>query len=365
MKPIKKTSIALALAAGVFAAIPFTYAQTGGAATTTPAAPAPGSALEPDFTKPVAVINDREINNKAYYEMLLQVSGLRVYEEIRDWVLIQQACSGAGIPTSGETFQKAVQAEIDRTLDGISQQTKSTGNQITDREQRWRIMNQTLAQRGVVQSEFALGVQRAAGLRLLAKGHVVVNDAELKQAFEARYGAKVEVDLISVPDLITADKVRTLITTQGKKPLEVNQAIGVPVQSLTISKNADQIPQIRDAAFNLKVGELSAAIPAPNHQPGLVLLYLQKKDAADPSAKMDNPTIQKEIHDFVYNIKETEWMNNHLNFLRASAHITVNDPTLFSQIQAQQAQQATTQAASEPAPVGLPSPGAAPAPAPR
>lgn len=361
----KRTSVTLALAAaalgaGVFAALPMAKAQT-----TAPAgmgsSPAAASMPEPDFSKPVAVINDREINNKAFYQMLMQVSGLRVYEEVRDWVLIQQACAGAGIPTSGESFQKAVQAEIDRTLEGISQQTKQTGNQITDREQLIRIMNGTLAQRGVVQSEFSLGVQRAAGLRLLAKGHVDVTDAELKQAFEARYGEKVEVDVISVPDAITAAKVRDLITKQGKKPLEVNQAMGVPVQSLTISKNADQIKEIRDVAFKLNVGELSASVPAPNGQ-GSVLIYMQKKDAADPTAKMTDPATQKEVHDFVYNIKETEWMNNHLTYLRNTAHVNINDPTLFAEISAQQAQSAATQASSAPAPVGLPAPGAATAP---
>jgi hypothetical protein len=359
---IKKASIALALAAGVLAALPYAFSQatqpgSGGAAT-------PSSI---DLNKPIATINDRDINNKAFYDMLMQVAGYRVYEEVRDWVLIQQACTPAGIPTTGEDFQKAMQAEIDKALQGISQQTKQTGNQITDKEQLVKIMNQTLAQRGITQAEFMLGIQRAAGLRQLAKGHVEVTNEELHQAFDARYGEKVEVDVMSVADQQKSAEVRELIK-QGKKPLEISQAHGVPVQSMTISKNADQIPQIRDAAFRLNPGELSGAIPAVRGS-GFVLIYLQRKIPADTTARFDDPAVQKDLKQFVFDLKEQEWMNNHLNTLRGQSNIKINDPTLSAIVEANvraqmaaQSQPATAPAGTGlglPAPSGTVAPGAA------
>jgi hypothetical protein len=349
---IKKTSIALGLMAGVLAAIPFTFAQTApaGGASSGSAATAPSSI---DLNKPIATINDRDINNKAFYDMLMQVAGYRVYEEVRDWVLIQQACTLAGIPTNDENFKKAMQAEVDRTIEGISQETKRTGNQITDRDQLGRILNQTLAQRGITQSEFMLGIERAAGLRLLSKGHVEVTPDELKQAFTATYGEKAEVDLITVPTQARAADVRDMIN-KGKKPLEVGQALGLQVQSVTISKNADQIAQLRDIIFRLNPNELSAAIPAPNGN-GFVLAYLQKKDPADPTARFEDPTIQKQLHDRVFGLKEQEWMNNHLNTLRSASNIKINDPTLSAIVEANMRAQmaAASQPATAPAGTGL------------
>ncbi len=358
---IKKSSMALALTAGVLAALPFAFGQT-----TAPAGSGGGATTGPsiDLNKPIATINDRDINNKAFYDMLMQVAGYRVYEEVRDWVLIQQACTLAGIPTTGDEFQKAMQAEIDKALQGISQQTKQSGNQITDKEQLVRIMNQTLAQRGITQAEFMLGIQRAAGLRQLAKGHVEVSNEELHQAFDARYGEKVEVDVMTVSDQQKSAEVRDLIK-QGKKPLEISQQKGVPVQSMTISKNADQIPQIRDAAFRLNPGELSGAIPAPRGN-GFVLIYLQRKIPADTTARFDDPNVQKDLKQFVFDLKEQEWMNNHLNTLRGNSNIKINDPTLSAIVEANVRAQmeAQNQAATAPAGtgMGLPAPSGTVAP---
>lgn len=347
----KRVSLALALAAGLATGATLSFAQT-----TRPAGAASG-APAPDFSQPVAVINGRDINNEAYYGLLMQVSGYRVYEEVRDYILIQQACNAAGFATSGPDFEKAVQAEYERALTNLS---KQTGIPMSQRDQLVAILNQTLAKNNIILPEFRLGLERAAGLRLLAKGHVEPpTQSEMEQAFEAQYGDRVKVAVLSVPDMSAAHEVRDLIAA-GKKPLEISQERAIPMQEMTIAKNADQIKEIRDQAFQLKPGELSAAIPQNGRY---LLVYLEDKIPGRPGAKLTDPTVKADVEQFIMDIKEQNWMNNQLNNLRQMANIKINDPLLSEIVKAnveamQRAQNAATQSAST-QPAALPAlPGA-------
>ncbi|HVS69988.1 MAG TPA: peptidylprolyl isomerase [Phycisphaerae bacterium] len=347
--------LAVSFAAGA-ALVRGQTSQPAGAAATAPA---------PDFSKPIAVINGREINNEAYYGLLLQVSGYRVYEEVRDYILIQQACAQAGFQTSGPDFEKRVQAEYDRALENLSKQTSIP---MSERSQLVAILNQTLAKNNIIQPEFRLGLERAAGLRMLAEGKVAPpTQDEMEQAFTAQYGDRVKVDVMSVADISQAAEVRQQVTA-GKKPMEIAQERGIPMQEMTIAKNADQIAEIRDEAFKLKPGELSNSIPKNGRY---LLVYLEQKIPGQPGAKLTDPAVQTAVKQFIMDVKEQNWMNNQLNNLRSMANIKINDPVLSEIVKAnyealQRAQQAAatqggaTQPAGAPAlpgvPAGAPSP---------
>lgn len=357
---IKKTGWILSVAAATAAGASLVYAQTATAPAPT-AATAPGTmptnlgSVVVDWDKPVASVNDREINNKAFYSILMQVAGMRVLEEVRDWVLIQQACSGAGIPTEGPDFQKAINAEVERSIQEVIDKKIAK-----DRNEALKILDQTLASKGVTQAEFQLGIQRLAGLRLLAKGRIEVNDGELQQALAAQYGERATVDLLSVSDFTEAAKVTSLIKS-GKKPLEIAQSEGLHMDQATISKNADQIPRLRDAIFRLNVGEISAPIPGENGATGYLMAYLEKKDPADPSKSLTDPVVKAQMHDLVYNTKEGLWMNDLLNKLRRESRTTINDPVLSLIAQNNiRAAEAATQAASTQRAMSTSAPAAAP-----
>lgn len=290
--------------------------------------------------KPVAVINGHDIDNAKFDQLLMQVSGLRVFEAVLNWTLVQQACDQAGIHTEGEEFTKLWHAEYDRALNEL-------GAQGVPEAERPKALQVALQQRGVSEVEFQMALQQTAGLRALSKGHVTVTDEEVKRQFDAEYGEQVNVRIITVKSLPDAAKVREAIEKDGKDPTEVASEMHVPIQKLTIAKNNDALGEIRDIAFQLNEKQLSAAVMKNNLD---FLVYLDKKIPAKTDVKFDS--VKDKVKSDVMAFKQTQWMNQHLQSLRQQARITINDPVLGQQFQAMAAQQraqaaAATQAAKK------------------
>ncbi|MGN6370673.1 MAG: peptidyl-prolyl cis-trans isomerase [Phycisphaerae bacterium] len=304
---------------------------------------------QPAPQKPIAVINGHEIDNQKFNELLMQVCGLRVFETVLNWTIVQQACNQAGIQTDNQDFAKLVNAEIQRVLDAFA------ANGVSEAD-RPKFLQAVLQKQGISNVEFQMSMQQQAGLRALSKGHVDVTDAEVKQRFEADYGEKAEVRIVRIPDgsqpaLMTAAKVREAVEKQKKDVTEAGRELGLSVENVRIPKNADGpgIKEIRDTAFQLKPGQLSATVPQGNVS---YLIYLDKIDPAQPDVKFDS--VKEKVRQEVQTAKEQQWMANHLMYLRSQARVDVNDPVLAREFavaaaQMKAAQAAATQAASQPA----------------
>ncbi len=295
-------------------------------------------ATQPAADQPLASINGHEIDNKKFNELLMNVAGLRMFEEVLDWTLVEQACGQAGIPTDGDSFKKLWGAEYDRELASIPNVPADA-----TKEDRAKILAQLLSRQGHTEIEFQMGLQKQAGLRALAQGHVDVSDDEVKQQFDAEYGEQVEVRILTVKSLTDAAKVRDAIEKDKKDPTQVAQDMNIPIQPLRISKNAnaDQIKDIKDIAFQLKEKQLSASIPLNNLN---FLVYLDKKVPAQTDVKFDS--VKDKVRKEVFAAKENAWMQNHLSYLRQNARVEVNDPILKQQFQAIAAQMKAQQAAA-------------------
>ncbi len=183
-----------------------------------------------------------------------------------------------------------------------------------------------------------------------------VTDDEVKQRFGADYGERAEVRIVRIQDgaqpaLVTASKVREGVEKQKRDITEVAREMGLQVENVRIPKNADGpgIKEIRETAFQLKPGQLSASVL----QAGVnYLIFLDKIDPAQPDVKFDS--VKDKVEKEVQTGKEQQWMANHLNYLRSQARVDVNDPILGQEYaaaaaQMRAAQAAATQPATQPA----------------
>ena len=283
------------------------------------------AASQPAAEQPVAVITGREINTRKFDDLLMQVAGLRVFQEVLDWTIVQQACDQAGIETQGDKFTAQWKAEYARELARLP-----IPADVPDQD-RPKILAQYLQRQNISEVQFQMVLQKTAGLRALAQGHVDVSDDEVKREFESEYGDKVVCRIITVKDLPEAGKVREAIENDKKDPTDVAHDMNLPIQPVTISKNAnaEQIEELKNTAFQLKEKQLSAAIPMKGIY---FMVYLDKKVAAQTDVKFT--TVKDKVRKDVLDAKESQWMQNHLTFLRQNARVTVNDPILRGQFQA-------------------------------
>ncbi len=309
---------------------------------------------QPASQKPIAVINGHEIDNDRFNHLLMQVCGLRVFETVLNWTVVQQACNGAGIQTDNDDFAKLVNAEIQRVLDAFG------ANGVSEAD-RPKFLQAVLQKQGISTVEFQMSMQQQAGLRALSKGHVDATDDEVKQRFEADYGEKAVVRIVRIQDgaqpaLVTASKVREAVEKQKRDVSEVAREMGLPVENVRIPKNAEGagIKEIRDTAFQLKPGQLSASVPQGNMN---YLILLDKIEPAQPEVKFDS--VKAKVRQEVQTAKEQQWMSSQLMYLRSQARVDVNDPVLAQEYavaaanmraaQAAATQAAATQPANAPA----------------
>jgi hypothetical protein len=314
---LKNVGIAAILVACVAGASLVSRAQT------------PPAASQPAPDQPVAVINGHDIDNKKFNQLLMEVAGLRVFQDVLDWTIVQQACDQAGIETQGDKFTALWRAEYERELARLPIAAD------VPKEDRPKILAQFLQRQNISEVQFQMVLQKTAGLRALAQGHVDVTDDEVKREFESEYGEKVDVRVLTVKNLTEAGKVRDAIENDKKDPNDVAHDMNIPIQPVTISKNADadQIEQLKTIAFELKDKQLSAAIPMKGVY---FMVYLDKKEPAQTDVKFSS--VKDKVRKDVMEAKESQWMSNHLLYLRQNARVTVNDPVLRAQFQAIAAQ---------------------------
>lgn len=307
---------------------PATTNPAGGPAIATPPTPLPPR----DPNEPIAKINGVAIDNRKFNDLLMEVAGLRVFEEVRDWTLVQRACLDAGVNMDDASFQPKVQAEIDRVVNEIktNMEKQNPGVTITLDMARQQLAN-SLQQKGMTGIEFRIAMQQSAGLRMLSDGKVGdPSPKELDDAVESQYGDRADIHIFFLRNMDQAADVRKGIT--DKKPPEVvAQQAAVGLRQARIAKNATQAKELQELVFGahaLHEGELSAAQPVEGGQ--IVMVLLDKRVAREPG-KINDPTVRKEVEQQFKDFKVQQWMNTRLNDLRSRANIEVMDPILKQQ----------------------------------
>jgi parvulin-like peptidyl-prolyl isomerase len=295
----RRLAIGAGCAAGLAAAawgcsllLPRATAQpaAGKPAAATPA-PAPEPAPVPsDYSqRPVAYLGGAPVTREQLGEYLIPRSGPDRLDAFLNRLLIERACKDKKIEVSAAEVEAALAESI--TGLGVDQKT---------------FVNQILKDYHKTLYEWKEDVIRPKLLMAkLCKGRVFVSDEEMRAAFEAAFGEKVECRVIYWKDKGKAEAEypalrdseeefdRRARTQQDDPKLAANGG-KIPPVSRTGGERPDPLEL---AAFKLQPGEVSALIDTPAG--GALVLKCDRRLPPDTSVSLENPAVRQRVHDRV------------------------------------------------------------------
>jgi len=329
---------AIVMAAATSAATAFGQAAAPAAppaVTTSPAMPAPGAMPAPD--QPIAIINGLPINNKAFNDILMQVAGMRVFQQVFDLSLVQKACLDSGVSLEGTEFGKRLEDELDKEMTSMG--IVSTTAAPLSSDDRKRTLAVMLQQQGVTQVEYRLGLETRAGLRAMSTGKVLpATTKEIEDAYNAEYGERRTIHIIAYPNDASPANIKRVLSTaktpeDACKELKLSPpAVWIIPKSATV---ADNVKGIRAVAFDYLKAPLQVSeeqeVDGGNGQKQKVLIILDKIDADKKAANPLDTKLSADIGSKVFDFKQANWMNNLLVSLRSRAAVDIKDPILADQ----------------------------------
>ncbi len=272
----------------------------------------------------IATINGESLSKAHFLNSLLRVNGVPLLEKWIQLTVLKQACKKAGLDVG--------QAQIDAAEQGVLDQL---AEQHIPAKDRIPVLEKLLARKGQSLADFRMALARTTYMLALAKGHVHVTDAQVKQAFKANFGPKVEVRDIVVNSFGDAATVHHLIMTKRVNPAVVAQKYSMDRQ--TAAKGGLEIIPLEDSALPqvllstvsvLKPDELSAAVPLNG---SLHLFWLVKKI---PASDVKFSKVQAALKADLLKQMKLQWGQLELNRLVAQSKITIDNPILNSEFAA-------------------------------
>ncbi len=266
----------------------------------------------------IATVNGVALSKAHFLNSLLRINGVGLLEKWIQLTVLKQACQKAGLHVG--------KAQIDAAEQGVLNQLAA---QHVPSKQRLAVLEKLLARKGQSLADFRMALARTTYMLALAKGHVHVTPADVKQAYKVNFGPKVEVRDIVVANFDAAATVRHLIMDKHENPALVAQQHSINAQNaanggLEIIPLEDKAyPRILlDTAVELKPNELSAAVPMNGY---LHLLWLVKKI---PAVKVPLSKVKAGLKADLLNAMELQWGQVELNRLVAQSKITIDNPLL-------------------------------------
>ena len=202
-----------------------------------------------------------------------------------------------------------------------------------------QLLTQLLQQQGISHAQFDIVVETNAILRKMAEPLCAgkITDANVKQAFDLQYGAKVQIRDIKVNRLLDAQQARQMLA-RGMPFEQVAQQLSVDPQTRALgglwppfsSASVDVTDAIKDQAFALKEGDISDAISTDN----VYHVIKVEKKFAPAFAKFDDPTKA-----YLHKQLEEKLLQGEIKYLRANLAreviqpgvLDIKDPLLKSQ----------------------------------
>lgn len=346
---ISNTSLNLKrMAIGATAVLSMLACRIGFAETTPATAPA---SSQPAATRPnisfgpvTAVINSDQVSRDEFQFALEQAAGPKVFEEILQFYLAQQACQSAGFPVGPEQFK----AQAERLVASLKEQG------VTD-AQMPQALGMVMQRQGLTPYEFDLKLKTSAFMAALAKGHGDVTPEQVEDAYKRDTGKKYSVVVTYLSDMSQAAGLRNLVVKEQKSIVDAARQMSLQQRPALISDVATEkeVPKaIMDITRKLKDGELSVFIPL---ETTFQMLYLEKAIPAQDIKPADVASYKGKLKAKMIQAGEEQWANNHMQNLMSKARIEFKDPILSQMYQqiaaARTAQQeaAKTQPASPPA----------------
>lgn len=286
-----------AVACGLGLAVPSTgHAQK--VATTPPAAPGAGGGTpavlpasvtsSPDYSSRVVgyIYDNIPITREELGEYLIARFGAERLELLANKKIIDMECKKAGI----EVTAAEVEERLNNDLAGLSVDRKTFVDQVLKNYKKtlyeWK--------EDVLRPQLMLAK--------LVRGRVKVTDEDLKKAYDAYYGEKVDCRLI----MWSRGEEKAAMQAYGRirdSEEEFNRAARAQKSNTLasaggkirpISRNTTGNEELEKAAFSLQSGEVSALVGTPE---GIVCIKCDKRIPADTSVALDSvkEKLSKEI----------------------------------------------------------------------
>ncbi|MCS7166841.1 MAG: peptidyl-prolyl cis-trans isomerase [Gemmatales bacterium] len=262
-------------------------------------------------TQVVALVNNVPITREELANELIARKGKQFLELLINRRIIEQAAAKAGVTASDKEVEEEL-AEVIRSL-----KLKNAAE----------FESTILKQRNTSLYEYKEDVLRPSILmRKMAEKRVQVTEEDLRKAFEANYGEKVQCRIILVPrsdglgvalkiyDKLKGKGIEEFIREASQQPSHL-AATGGRIRPIN---RHSALPELERAAFSLRDGEMSEIIEV---QEGYVILFREKLIPADTSIRFED--IRETLRKEVFRRKVEAEIPLLFNELRASA--VIND----------------------------------------
>lgn len=250
---------------------------------------------EAKWSQIVAEINGEPITREELADELIEIHGAKQLEDLMNRKLVEQACRAQKVEVSRTEIESEIEDRVKRL-------------NLTRKE----FFDQVLAKVGKSHRQYVRDtVWPALALTKLVKGRVEITDADLREAFEAQFGDKVEVRMLVVRELNRAQELWQ--KANAEKDLKKRQDLfesycktysidtsTQPFAGAAVVHRHTSVPEIEKKAFALTEGELSQIIQVP--QGNMMMLCVAKVPARQDVA-MDTVADEKTkrtVHDVLY-----------------------------------------------------------------
>lgn len=211
----------------------------------------------------VATVNGRHISRKLLTDVLIRSHGAALLEQLLGLQTAWRAAADRGLTiTEGD-----IHNERDQSLKRMAIAAGLTTNATFDREAAEQLLDAVLTQKNMSPDEFDIIVRRNAYLRKIVTSVQTVSVAGIRREHDRIHGEKVQIRHIqaaSLPDINRSTERLRAGESFGEvaQRYSANRATARDQGLLDpFSRGNDDIPQVlRDAAFTLKPGEVSAVL---------------------------------------------------------------------------------------------------------
>jgi RNA polymerase sigma factor (sigma-70 family) len=244
---------------------------------------------------PVAVIfGNVPITREELAEHLLSRLTARQLESFINLRILEHACKKEGIVVTSADVEDYLKREpgmasIFKTngFRGQEQYAAAVTTGVLANVYQRDAFQAQLRRRNMTLREWKEDVIRPQLLLRKLAGDGKVREQDIRQAFEARYGEKVECEMIVLPAVTkkVAEQVASRLRA-GEKSFAQEAARWHPnVRVLCITRHAQQSEEVEKAAFALRSGEVSNALAVKE---GFVILRCRRRIPADPNARFED-----------------------------------------------------------------------------
>lgn len=280
----------------------------------------------------IAMVNGAPIYRRQVTDMLIDAHGLQTLEHFIILKAAQLRAEQMGLTVTAED----IAAEHRDALNRLGTPIVDPHQQQLDPQAAEAVLRQILDSRNIARIEWDARMQRMAYIRKIAEAEVQameITDDMLRQEYNLNYGEKVQIRHIQVNSLATVRRVRALLDQKKDFELVARQMSENPLTAslgglLPPFTRYDEAvsPLIREAAFELKEGQVSLTIPEGG------VYHIIKLEKRFPSsnvkfAHVDRETLARQLKDRLVRQRMDELEAE----LFRSATVDVRQPTLAEQ----------------------------------